>query len=89
MGINYNANLPKNDALEPWEIEAKVAARNAETRNLTEKAYLTGGVPPSTAERAADHSSIARQTPEAKKARKDAKVWWKAKNIFDEDCDDE
>lgn len=89
MAINYNPNLPNNDALEPCEIEAKVAARNAETRHLTEKAYLVGGVPPTTAERAADHSSIARQTPEAKKARKDAKVWWKAKNIFDEGCDDE
>ncbi len=89
MSINYNPNLPKNDALEPWQIEAKVAARNAETRHLTEKAYLVGDVPPTTAGRAADHSSVTRQTPEAKKARKDAKTWWKAKNIFDEGCDHE
>jgi DNA-binding ferritin-like protein len=87
MTINFNPNLPPNDSLEPWQIEAKVAARNAETRKLTEQALKTGGVPPSTAERAADHSSIARQTPEAKKARRDARTWWRAKNKYSEDCE--
>lgn len=85
MAINFNPNLPPNDSLEPWEIEMKVGARNAETRELTEKAWLTGGVPPSTAERAADHASNSRQTPEAKKARRDARTWWRAKNECSED----
>jgi hypothetical protein len=88
MTINFNPNLPPNDSLEPWEIEAKVAARNAETRHLTEKAWLTGGVPPSAAERAADHASNARQTPEAKKARRDARTSWGAKNVGSGDCDE-
>lgn len=88
MTIDFNPNLPPNDSLEPWEIEMKVAARNAETRELTEKAWLTGGVPPSTAKRVADHASNFRQTPEAKKARRDARTWWRAKNEC-EDCDDE
>lgn len=89
MTINFNPNLPPNDSLEPWQIEAKIAARNAETRHLAEQAYLAGGVPPSAAERTAAHSSISRQTPEAKKARRDARIWWKAKNQDWEDgCDD-
>jgi hypothetical protein len=78
--IQFNPNLPPNDSLEPWEIQARGAARNQETRELTEKAYLVGDVPPSAAERAAEHSSVSRQTPEAKKARRDARTWWKAKN---------
>ena len=76
--INYNPNLPPNDALTPSEIEARAARRNEETRHLAEQAYLTGNVPPSAAGRAADHSSITRQTAEAKKARRDAAHWFKA-----------
>ncbi len=89
MPINFNPNLPPNDSLEPWEIDAKVAGRNAETRQLTEKAYKTGGVPDKAAERAANHSSITRQTAEAKKDRRDAKTWWKGKNVWSEGGDDE
>jgi hypothetical protein len=89
MSINFNPNLPPNDSLEPWEIDAKVAGRNAETRHLTEKAYKTGGVPDSAAERAANHSSVTRQTAEAKKDRRDAKTWSKAKRVWGEGDDDE
>jgi hypothetical protein len=84
--INYNPNLPPNDCLEPWEIENKIAIRNIETRNLARKAYETGGVPPSAAKRTADHSAIARKTPEAMKACRDARTWWEAKNES-RDCD--
>jgi hypothetical protein len=85
MGINFNPNLPQNDSLEPWEIQAKIAARNAETRHLTEKAYLAGGVPVSAAEAAANHAAIQRQTASAKKATRDARTWWKAKRDGDDD----
>jgi hypothetical protein len=88
MTIKFNPNLPPNDSLEPWEIEAKIAAKNAETRALTERAYKTGGVPDRAAERAAGHSSVTRQTPEAKKDRRDAKTWWKAKNAWGDDDDE-
>lgn len=80
--INFNPRLRPNDSLEPDEIEAKAKERNAKTRELTEQAYKTAGVPVSTSERAADHSSVMRQTAEAKKARRDARTWHKAKNIF-------
>ncbi len=79
MAINYNPNLPPNDSLEPWEIRAKVAGRNAETRELAQKAYEVGGVPPTTAERAADNLSISRETAEAQKSYRDARSWWNAK----------
>lgn len=85
MAINFNPNLPPNDSLEPWEIRAKVAARNAETEDLAKKAYEAGGVPPSAAERAARHMSVTRQTPEAQKDIRDARTWWKAKR----DAEDE
>jgi hypothetical protein len=88
MSINFNPRLTPDDALTPGEIEAKIAARNEETRRLTEQAYLTGGVPVSAAEKAASHSSIQRQTAEAKKARRDAKTWWKAKFWSDEEDDE-
>ncbi len=86
--INFNPSLPPNDSLEPWEIRAKTASRNFETREMVQKAYEVGGVPPSTAERAADHAAVERQTAEAKKAQKDARTWWKAKNESG-DCDDD
>lgn len=79
MAINFNPNLPKNDSLEPWEIRAKIAERNLETQTLTEKAYEAAGVPPSIAERAADHSSVCRKTAEAQKAFRDARIWSEAK----------
>lgn len=89
MGIFFNPNLPKNDSLTPGEIQAKVDARNSETRELTEKAYETGEVPPSSAKRAAEHSSVTRQTNEAKKDRRDAGTWWRAKNYScGDDCDE-
>jgi hypothetical protein len=87
MAINFNPRLAPNDALTPSEIEAKVAARNEETRKLTEQAYLTGGIPVSAAQRVADHASVQRQTAEAKKARRDAKTWWKAKFWSDDEED--
>jgi hypothetical protein len=80
MAINFNPNLPPNDSLTPEEIQAKVRERNAETQELAKQAYITGGVPISAADNAAKHSSITRRTPEAKKAIKDAGIWWKAKN---------
>lgn len=82
MGIFFNPRLNPNDSLTPAEIEAKVNERNAKTRDLAEKAYLTGNVPVSAAQKAADHASIQRQTAEGKKARRDANTWYKAKNIF-------
>lgn len=85
--INYNPNLPPNDSLEPWEIRAKVASRNFETRQLAEKAYEVGGVPPSIAERAADNLSVSRETAQAKKSYRDARTWFKAKRS-EGDCDD-
>jgi len=78
--INFNPRLPINDSLTPEQIAAKAENRNAETRELTEKAYLVAGVPPSAAKRSADHASIMRQTAEAEKARKDAGTWLKAKD---------
>ncbi|HEY9711075.1 MAG TPA: hypothetical protein V6D48_22905 [Oculatellaceae cyanobacterium] len=90
MGINFNPRLNPNDSLEPHEIEAKVNQINAKTREQAERAYLTGGVPVSASQKAADHSAIQRQTAEGKKARRDANNWWKAKNIFsakEEDLD--
>lgn len=88
--INFNPRLTPNDSLTPNEIEEKVNARNEETRRLAEQAYLTGGVPVSAAERAARHSSVQRQTAEAKKARRDAKTWWKAKFWTDDDgCEED
>lgn len=86
--INYNPNLPPNDSLEPWEIELKANLRNAQTRDLTEKAYIAGGVPNSAAERAGKHSSTMRQTPEAKKDRRDARTWWEAKSWIEDDDDE-
>jgi hypothetical protein len=86
--INFNPNLRKNDSLSPEEIAAKAQHRNAETRDLTEKAYLASDVPPCTAERAADHSSVMRQTGEAKKARRDAAFWSKAKAFWGDHDDD-
>lgn len=90
MGINFNPNLPKNDSLTPGQIEAKVNQRNAETRELAEKAYLAGGVPPSSAQRAAEHSSVERQTSEAKKARTDARHWFSGRrnSITEDDLED-
>lgn len=85
--INYNPNLRPNDSLEPWEIQARVAARNAETEDLARKAYEVGGVPPSAAENASRHMSVTRQTPQAKKDIRDARTWWKAKNYGAEECD--
>ena len=79
MAINYNPNLPPNDSLEPWQIRGKVTERNNETRELAEKAYEVGGVPPSIAERAADNLSVSRETAQAKKSYRDARTWWKAK----------
>ena len=89
MGVNFNPRLNPNDSLEPHEIEARVNKRNAETRDMAEKAYTTGGVPLSSSQKAADHASVQRQTAEAKKARSDAKTWWKAKNIFGEEEDED
>lgn len=86
--INYNPNLPPGDSLTPEQIRAKTDERNAQTREMVNRAYQTGGVPVSSAERAADHSSIARQTAEAKKANRDARTWWKAKN-YGAECDDD
>lgn len=77
--INFNPHLRYNDSLTPEEIAAKAERRNEETRRLTEQAYLAGDVPVKAAERAADHSSVTRQTAEAKKARKDAATWSDAK----------
>lgn len=85
MAINYNPNLPPNDSLELWEIEARVAQRNTETQNLAKKAYEAGGVPPIAAERASRHMGITRQTPEAKKDIRDARTWWKAKREQNDD----
>ena len=79
MPINFNPNLPPNDSLEPWEIRAKVADRNFETRELAEKAYEVGGVPPSIAERAADNLSVSRETAQAQKSYRDARTWYNAK----------
>lgn len=76
--IDFNPNLPPNDSLEPWQINARVSSRNAETEHLAKQAYIVGGVPPTIAERAAEHSSVTRQTPAAKKARRDAGIWHKA-----------
>lgn len=76
--INFNPNLPKNDSLSPKEIEQKVSDRNSKTRELAEKAYLTSDVPVSAAQAAAEHSSIQRETAQAKKARRDANTWWGA-----------
>lgn len=81
MGIFFNPRLNRNDSLTPQEIEAKVAERNQETREMTKKAYETGGVPESSASRAADHSSVSRQTAEGKKARRDANTWYAAKEV--------
>ncbi len=88
MAINYNPNLPPGDSLEPWQIQAKVSARNHETEDLAKKAYEVGGVPPSAAERASRHMSVTRQTPEAKKDIRDARTWWKAKRSKG-NCDDD
>ena len=79
--INFNPNLNHNDSLTPREIERKVEERNAETTELAQKAYEAGGIPPSSAERAANHSSTTRQTNEAKKDRRDASIWWKSKAL--------
>lgn len=87
MTIFFNPNLPPNDSLTPEQIRAKTDERNAQTREMVNRAYQTGGVPVSSAERAAEHSSVARQTAEAKKANRDARTWWKAKRL-EEDCDD-
>lgn len=84
--INYNPNLPPNDSLEPWEIRAKVAARNAETSTFAKKAYEAGGVPPSAADRAAENLSVSRETAEAQKAYRDARTWFYAKREGD-GCD--
>lgn len=86
MSINYNPNLPPNDSLEPWEIRAKVNDRNAETSTLAKKAYEAGGVPPSSADRAAENLSVSRETAEAKKAYRDARTWFYAKSEGGE-CD--
>jgi hypothetical protein len=86
--INFNPNLRKNDSLSPEQITARADQRNAETRELVEKAYLASDVPITAAERAANHSSITRQTPEAQKARKDASFWAKAKNYLEGHDDD-
>jgi hypothetical protein len=77
--INFNPNRRPNDSLSPEEIAAKAEQRNLETRELTKRAYLTAEVPVTHAERAADHSSVTRQTAEAKKARKDAATWSRTK----------
>lgn len=84
MAINYNPNLPPNDSLEPWEIRAKVACRNIETRELAQKAYEVGGVPPSAAERAADNLSVSRETAQAQKSYRDARTWHNAKRNEEE-----
>ena len=89
MAINFNPNLPPNDSLEPWEIRARVSSRNSETRQLAEKAYEVGGVPPSTAERAADNLSVSRETAQAKKAYRDARTWWNAKRNEEDAKDDD
>lgn len=86
--INYNPNLPPNDSLEPWEIEARVAGRNSETQHLARKAYEVGDVPPSAAGRASRHMGVTRQTAEAKKDIRDARTWWNAKN-GEEVCGDD
>lgn len=77
--INFNPNLRHNDSLSPEEIARRAEQCNENTRQLTEQAYLAADVPPSAAARAADHSSVTRQTGEAKKARRDAATWSRAK----------
>ncbi|MEG3879308.1 hypothetical protein QT972_18305 [Microcoleus sp. herbarium7] len=86
--IFFNPNLNHNDSLSPEEIEDEVDLRNRQTRDMAKKAYETGGVPESSARRAADHSSTTRQTNEAKKARRDAETWYdaKASQGSDSDC---
>lgn len=88
MAINFNPNLPPNDSLIPWDIEANVAARNTETQDLAKKAYEVGGVPPTAAERASRHMGVTRQTAEAKKDIRDARSWWKAKRSEENGDDD-
>lgn len=78
--INFNPNLGRNDSLSPKEIEEKVGERNAETRELTEKAYLVGDVPETAAKNAADNSAIQRETFQGKKARRDAATWYNAQS---------
>jgi predicted AAA+ superfamily ATPase len=85
--INFNPNLNHNDSLDPEEIEEKVNERNRDTRDMARRAYETGGVPESASRRASDHSSITRQTPEAKKARRDAETWHDAKSRQGDDSD--
>lgn len=85
--ISFNPNLPQNDSLTPEQIEEKVNERNRDTRGMAKRAYETGGVPESSARRASDHSSITRQTPEAKKARRDAETWYDAKSSQGDDSD--
>lgn len=80
MPIHYNPNLRPNDSLTPEQIRAKTDERNAQTREMVSKAYQSGGVPVSSAERAAEHSSVSRQTAEAQKSYRDARTWWNAKN---------
>jgi hypothetical protein len=86
--INFNPNLNHNDSLHPHEIEARARKRNFETREMVEKAYLTGDVPVTAAGNAADHSSVHRETAQAKKTRKDARTWWGAQSN-DGSCDDD
>lgn len=85
--IFFNPSLPQNDSLTPEEIEERVSERNRDTRDMAKKAYETGGVPESSARRAADHSSTTRQTNEAKKARRDADTWYNAKSNQGDDSD--
>jgi hypothetical protein len=81
MGIDFNPFRRINDSLSPEEIEAKVEERNRQTREMANQAYLTSEVPPSTAKRAAEHSSVQRRTPEGQKARRDASHWSKAQEL--------
>ena len=87
--INFNPNLPSNDALTPAQIESRVEGRNEETRAMAQNAYKTSGVPDSAASNAAAHASIQRQTGEAKKARKDARTWWDAKKRSEDSGEDD
>ncbi len=80
MGINFNPFLRHNDSLSPEEIQAKVDERNQKTREMVKRAYQTGDVPESAADRAAGHSSISRKTAEAQKANRDAAHWSEAQN---------
>jgi hypothetical protein len=82
--LSFNPNLNPRDSITPNEIQDRAEQARAKLETDVKNALEAGGVPETTANRAAKSLASGKQSSVDKKNVKDAQTWYSAKNYSSE-----